>query len=85
MMTLIERNNKEIICQLTLLEMDYYYRNYLLETSCGRFRNSYSIHCELNECNEIDSVSNAAKFSNEETLTDEEVQKIFCELTEENY
>ena len=92
---IIKRHNQTIKCNLTLLEGETLYPKYLLETNCRGFENSYSITtkvCGLNECSERSlyfGVSSAVCLNldntNEETLIDEAIEDIFCELTQENY
>ena len=92
---IIKRHNQTIKCELTLTNGESIYPQYLLITNCRGFKNSYSITtkvCGLNECSEKSlyfGVSSATCLNldntNEETLIDEAIEDIFCELTQENY
>ena len=92
---IIKRNNQEIECKLTILEGETLYPEYLLKTNCKGWKNEYSIKtkiCGMNECKERSlyfGVSSAICINidntNEETLTNEAIEEIFEELTQDNY
>jgi len=92
---IIKRNNQTIKCEVTLTNRQSIYPQFLLTTNCRGFKNSYSITtkvCGLNECSEKSLYFGVASATclnldntNEETLIDEAIEDIFCELTKENY
>ena len=92
---IIKRNNQNIQCELTLIDGRTLRPEYNLKTICRGWKNEYTIStkiCGLNECKEKSLYFGFASVlclnsdnTNEETLTDDAIREIFCELTQENY